>query len=245
MMWCLYFICILLALDHAEGYGLWSGYDINGTDQAMIEEWSSVSSLIETRVMDAPIITADLVPWRAVMQRLSRNESDLITVLGGSMTAGTGCNQSIAGRRLDPTECAWPSRLREWLTARYPVSSVRVMNLGRGMSFTAGIAIEGGVKSMLVRKGIRGSPDLALLDFGINDLAHASFDASRNNKNNLTDDLSKVVRQLQAMCTAVIICQSGTELVPYAEVAADQGIPSIRFQAVTRAPDLLSSFPSM
>ena len=89
----------------------------------------------------------------------------------------------------------------------------------------------GAAAARLASLGLQREPDLVFLDFGINDDSVKRYGHFKD----LTASITNVVEQFDySHCTAVVLCQSGTELKEYADAAATLRIAHVSFQVAAR-----------
>lgn len=101
-----------------------------------------------------------------LVDRLEAGQRIRVVVLGGSETAGTGCDDGstkLAG-------CSWSARFVRWLNHAYPHAAIEYENHGAGGTTTAGILPS--LRPILEGPG-RPPLDLVLIDFLANDAFEA------------------------------------------------------------------------
>jgi len=106
-----------------------------------------------------------------VFQNIAGGGVANIVVLGGSMTAGAGCEQSLPdGTTLSGFECAWPARLRKILKNAFPSSEINLINLAHGGT-TSSVLLGG--SGLLFRSLGDLRIDIVILDTLVNDAAES------------------------------------------------------------------------
>eukprot|EP00899_Mesostigma_viride_P016266 jgi/Mesvir1/24640/Mv21949-RA.1 len=111
-----------------------------------------------------------------VIHKLQQGHGVRIAVLGGSVTAGYGCEgmngeeMALKGRR-QPWKCAWSSRLEEWLQLAYPSTPrdhIQVVNMARAATTTQWAATFLGAFAQHLGHSLSNF-DLFIVDYLVND----------------------------------------------------------------------------
>jgi hypothetical protein len=135
---------------------------IDGTDQSYVD-FPPASDDSLHKMVDWPDIAKEKMA--EIRRRFDRTHKLTVVVLGGSMTGGALCKQSLVGFELD-SKCAWAHRVEYWLKAAFPTEDVVLYNLARG-----GTQTEVALTSLYIQiSGLPRPPDIILTDFAINDI---------------------------------------------------------------------------
>jgi hypothetical protein len=155
----------------------------------------------------------DTARWQQFILKLGRGEAANIMVIGGSETAGMECLEP-KGTRLQRLgrDCAWPSRLHDWLHHTFPAAVVTVENVARGATTTrVFLASIGTLLGDDRAKSGKPVPDMILSDFCINDAYEEKGPGSSSTGVYHPGESAKVVK-----CAQEVLIRAIHELAPSA-----------------------------
>ena len=150
-----------------------------------------------------------------------------VAVLGGSMTAGTGCKTATETGRA----CAWPAQMEKHLAAALG-ANVTVLNMAVAASSTPGHA----ATALGQLKMLGAALDAVIVDYSVNDYALASgekregrgYPGADGTGGGLAEATEALVRNLLCLPSAPAVLYFDTKPVePHNAIAAMYGIPQI------------------
>ena len=139
----------------------------SGADMRRLDPKGSAltDSLKALSRVDAP---GDPARLQQALRKMASGKAVRIVVLGGSETAGVGCEEPedkrLGTKARARRDCAWAARVGHWLQHSFPGASIAVENLARGGTTTRVV-----LASLATILGDKAPPDIVLTDFACND----------------------------------------------------------------------------